>query len=52
MQDTTYAPLKNTYGAVWEASDLPPLPLDLQLTDSLGHAVVAPYVTFFAVPLL
>ena len=40
-QDTTFAPLKNTYGAVWEASNLPAFPLDLRLTDALGHAVVA-----------
>jgi hypothetical protein len=40
-QDSAYFPMKNTYGAVWEASLLPALPLDLRLTDSAGHTVVA-----------
>ena len=26
-----WVPLKNTFGAVWEGSNLPPLPYDLQI---------------------
>ncbi|BDA41084.1 probable Expansin-B17 at N-terminal half [Coccomyxa sp. Obi] len=43
-----YQPLKNTYGAVWEASGLPAPPLDFQLTDSAGHTVVAMGLAFQA----
>ncbi len=43
VQETDFDAMRNTYGAVWEASQLPPFPLDLRLTDSLGHAVVAAY---------
>ena len=40
-QAPAFTPMRNTYGAVWEASALPALPLDLQLTDSAGHSVIA-----------
>lgn len=40
-QDLTYQTFRNTYGAVWEASNLPPSPLDIRLTDPAGHSVVA-----------
>ena len=43
VQETDFDAMRNTYGAVWEASQLPPFPLDLRLTDSLGHALVAAY---------
>ncbi|CAL8466633.1 g6169 [Coccomyxa elongata] len=46
--DSTYQPLKNTYGAVWEASGTPAPPLDFQLTDSAGHVVVARGLAFQA----
>lgn len=32
--------MKNTYGAVWEMSKLPPLPFDIKLTDTKGQSVV------------
>jgi hypothetical protein len=35
----TWVPLKNTYGAVWEKSQLPALPFDLRLTDAQGRAI-------------
>ncbi|KAK9809432.1 hypothetical protein WJX73_006635 [Symbiochloris irregularis] len=37
-----YQQMTNTYGAVWEADTLPGLPLDVQITDSAGVAVVIP----------
>jgi hypothetical protein len=40
-QDLSYQPFKNTYGANWEASNLPQYPLDIRLTDAAGHTVVA-----------
>ena len=40
-QGSTFQAFKNTYGAVWEASVLPPSPLDIRLTDAAGHSVVA-----------
>ena len=41
MQDPTFQPMRNNYGAVWEASQLPAPPLDLALTDATGHIVIA-----------
>lgn len=35
-----WRPLKNTYGAVWEGSQLSNLPLDLQVTKANGTSVV------------
>jgi expansin (peptidoglycan-binding protein) len=35
-----WRPMKNTYGAVWEASQLSSLPLDLQVTKANGTLVV------------
>ncbi|KAK9916482.1 hypothetical protein WJX75_003217 [Coccomyxa subellipsoidea] len=43
--DLTYQTFRNTYGAVWEASNLPPSPLDIRLTDPAGHSVVASQIT-------
>ena len=41
QQASAYKPFQNTYGANWEASGLPSLPLDIRLTDAAGHVVVA-----------
>ena len=40
-QDPTFEPMRNNYGAVWEASQLPAPPLDISLTDAAGHIVIA-----------
>ncbi|KAK9841723.1 hypothetical protein WJX74_010883 [Apatococcus lobatus] len=36
-----FIPMTNTYGAVWELSNLPPPPLDIQLTNAQGQSLVA-----------
>lgn len=36
-----WTPMQHSFGAAWEASNLPPPPLDLQATDSSGQQVVA-----------
>lgn len=33
--------MANTYGAVWEVSQLPAFPLDMQLTNALNQTVLA-----------
>ncbi len=40
-QDDTYVPLQNNYGAVWEGKNLPPPPLDAQITNGAGTTLVA-----------
>ena len=53
VQASAFTAMTNTYGAVWEASNLPAFPLDLRLTDSLGHSVVAAYeARAFVLPLM
>ena len=53
VQASAFTAMTNTYGAVWEASNLPAFPLDLRLTDSLGHSVVAAYEAWaFLLPLM
>jgi hypothetical protein len=32
--------MRNTYGAVWEMSVLPTLPLDMRVTNAAGETVV------------
>ncbi len=34
-------PLANNYGAVWEGKELPPAPLDVQISNGAGTTLVA-----------
>jgi hypothetical protein len=41
VQDAAYFPLVRTFGATYEASTLPELPIDIRITNNLGQQVVA-----------
>jgi hypothetical protein len=41
VQDSAYFPLVRTFGATYEGSNLPELPLDVRITNNLGQQVVA-----------
>ena len=44
VQGGKWMGMQNTYGAVWEASRLPPPPLDIILKDQTGQQVVLPSI--------
>jgi hypothetical protein len=37
-----FRPMKNAFGAAWEASRLPAFPWDIRLTNAAGKSVVLP----------
>lgn len=39
---STWLPMRNTYGAIFELSNLPSLPIDIQITNTDGQTVIAP----------
>ena len=40
---SAWIPLANTWGAVWEGSQLPQFPADIQLTNADNQSVIARY---------
>ena len=43
QDDSAWVPMSVYDGAIWQAGDLPPNPIDIRITNDVGQQVVARY---------
>lgn len=41
QSESSWVPMRNTYGAVFETSNLPSLPIDIRITNAAEQQVIA-----------